>query len=524
MTDETPKKKPLSEIGHLFLSSVREQTRDGAPRPTRIPPRGLPAQVAPKSEMSFELTPEEYAEVLSESSSETSASPERRTPPVTAIIGEHLNGKQLARAKDYARHLAAMTGRVGLIVLDGSEFRLVCFEPGDQPAGPIAEQTTDCYDPRAMAEAIEEMNFDVERWLLLIPTPRVPEAQSLLKSVDHWVLLSTCDHDGVVSSYRMLKALMDVHKPRLSLAVIDAIDVGQADRIYKKLSGVCRQFLDLPLESEPAVRRENKVCEHPVMLCRPTRDKAQLANPPQWDIVAEFIAKARPATPVVVGEIVPRGTISGEPSQRELVADVVMSSQTESAVIESTTKHSAGPAVTHSTLADLTVPLETAKPTFESEPQGQRQTAVTHSQEVGEVLELPTCDASADQIVNAILRQDNSTMLECPVRPPMCLDARLAVTRDRGVVLLAVAKRGLADLSTIGNAYRWLLENRALIGMAVPQLSIDSSQTPRLRLLVDQMDAAAEVLQPMLTGDHVAVQSYRRVKWGSKAGLLLDAA
>jgi hypothetical protein len=143
-----------------------------------------------------------------------------------------------------------------------------------------------------------------------------------------------------------------------------------------------------------------------------------------------------------------------------------------------------------------------------------------------EVLDLPTEDASPEQIVSAVLKQTGggAAMLECPVRPPMCAEARLAVTRERGVVLLAVAKRGLSELNSIGQAYRWLVENRSLIGMAVPQLAIDAGQAPQLRLLVEQCDAGAEVLQPMLARDHVAVQSYRRVKWGGKAGLLLEAA
>ena len=61
-----------------------------------------------------------------------------------------------------------------------------------------------------MAEALEEMNWDVEHWLLLLPNPRTPEAKAILREIDHWVLLSTCDHDGVVSSYRMLKGLAEV--------------------------------------------------------------------------------------------------------------------------------------------------------------------------------------------------------------------------------------------------------------------------------------------------------------------------
>lgn len=517
MHDEQPKKKPLSEIGHLFLSSVRERQLNGLPLPQRTPPGGTPA---PRSDVSLDLTPEEYAQVFGEGADEAVVA--RRTPPVTAIIGEHLNGKQLSRVKDYARHLATAGGRIGLIELDGSEFRLMCFEPGESnpTEAATAETATDCYDPRAMAEAIEELNFDVDRWLLLIPSPRVPEAQPLLKLVDHWVLLTTCDHDGVVSSYRMLKALADLHTPRLSLAVLDAIDVAQADKVYKKLSGVCQQFLDRTLEAESPVRREYRVCEHVVMLCRPTRDKAQLANPPQWDIVSEFLAKAKAPAPVVDGSV-PRGTNSLENAPRELVADMVVSEATESF---------GTPAVEVMAAAEFAAPVtvEVAQPAVSAVVAGVAPAAVetksTSFDGLAEIVDLPSSDATAEQIVGAVLRHDTSSMLECPVRPPMCLDARLAVTRDRSFVLLAVAKRGLAELNAIGQAYRWLIENRSLIGMAVPQLSIDPAQPPRLRLLVDQCDAGAEVLQPMLTGDHVAVQSYRRVKWGSKAGLLLEAA
>ena len=510
--DEQPKKKPLSEIGHLFLSSVRERQLGGMAAPQRTPP---------KANQQADLTPDEYAQVIGNTSTAsgctvepTAAAPARRTPPVTAIIGEHLNGKQLARVKDYARHLANLGARVGLIELDASEFRLMCFEPADfgadsQPpatsaGAPVVEPTTDCYDPRMMAEAIEELNFDVDRWLLLVPSPRVPEAQPLLKLVDHWVLLSTCDHDGIVSSYRTLKGLSDIHRPRLSLAVLDAIDTAQADKVHKKLAGVCQQFLDRALEAEPPVRREHKVCEHVVMLCRPNRDKAQLANPPQWEIVGEFLMRNTRATEVArpVKAMEPAPIPAVKPMVKQTVADVVVPSMPSN------------PA----RVAEVTMPeiTTTAQAPIETEPA---------TDALPEVVDLPCADASAEQIVSAVMKQGGgSAMLECPVRPPMCADARLAVTRDRSVVLLAVAKRGLAELNSIGQAYRWLIENRSLIGMAVPQLSIDPDQAPRLRLLVDQCDAGAEVLQPMLTGDHVAVQSYRRVKWGGKAGLLLEAA
>ena len=34
-------------------------------------------------------------------------------------------------------------------------------------------------DPKRMTEALEELNWDVDRWLLLLPVPRTPEARDL---------------------------------------------------------------------------------------------------------------------------------------------------------------------------------------------------------------------------------------------------------------------------------------------------------------------------------------------------------
>ena len=60
--------------------------------------------------------------------------------------------------------------------------------------------------------------------------------------------------------------------------------------------------------------------------------------------------------------------------------------------------------------------------------------------------------------------------------------------------------------------------------MACPQFAIDSQQIPQLRLLVDQSDITAAVLQPMLQSGNVTVQAYRKLRWGGRIGLLLEAA
>src|SRR3954451_11887202 len=119
-----------------------------------------------------------------------------------------------------------------------------------------------------------------------------------------------------------------------------------------------------------------------------------------------------------------------------------------------------------------------------------------------DVIDLPG-EIGENSIVEAILKHCSGELVECPIAPPMCPRARLAVSRDHRVVMLAVAREGLGDLNSIGLAYRWLKENQNLIGMAVPQLSIDTQQPPHLSLLVNQADSTAQTLQPMLQGAHV---------------------
>ena len=521
-------KKTLSEISHLFLSSIREKQTNGAPRPQRKGPGQTPAdgqakaakpQAAPRTDQSIDLTPEEFAQVyggpgkdqIAAAESAAPAEPERRAAaPVSAVIASHLNGKQFDRVKEYARHLAGQVGRVGLIELDASEFRLMCFEPGATPgdladAAAASAQTPECYDARQIAEAIEELGCDVRRWIVLLTTPRVPEAKALLRQVDHWVLLTTCDHDGVVSAYRSLKGLIEPsHKPRVTLALLDPPAEPEMVAVYRKLAGVCQQFLGLRLEAEPAVRRSFRIAEHLVLLCRPTRDKAQLANPPQWAILADFLANARAAAAEPEDAVVETIERADEQAAEPLSQTV----QDPMTVEEPPQPMAAQPAVSHPA-TPVPTPLGSPTPSADG---------------FQEVLDLPDAAATSDAVLSAVLRQNQGAFVECPVRAPMCSDVRIAVGRDRGIVLFAVAREGLGDLRSIGLAYKWVRENRALLGMALPQFAIDTHQSPRLRLLVDQSDLSADALQPVLQSEHVTVQSYRKLRWDDRIGLLLDAA
>lgn len=504
-------KKTLSEISHLFLSSIRDKQTNGAARPKRKGPPSQAQQPAPRTDQSIDLTPEEFAQVYGgqgrdEASAAEAAPPAepavRKFAPVSAVIASHLNGKQFDRVKEYARHIAGQVGRVGLIELDASELRLMCFEPGATPgdladAASATAQSQECHDPRQIAEAIEELGWDVQRWVVLLTTPRVPEAKALLKQVDHWVLLTTCDHDGVVSAYRTLKGLIEPgHAPRVTLALLDSPGEPEMVSVYRKLSGVCQQFLGMRLDPEPAVRRSFRIAEHLVLLCRPNRDKAQMANPPQWAIVSDFLAKARTAAAGGKDEVVE--TIDRAPEQDlETVSEPVREME--------------APATTAPVIPVPPTPTVTTS-------------AAIAAGGFEEVLELSDQGTTAEAVLSAVLRQNHGTFVECPVRAPMCSEVRLAVSRERGIVLFAVAREGLGELRSIGQAYRWVRENCALLGMALPQFAIDPHQSPRLRLLVDQSDLSAEALQPVLQSEHVSVQSYRKLRWGDRTGLLLNAA
>jgi len=135
-----------------------------------------------------------------------------------------------------------------------------------------------------------------------------------------------------------------------------------------------------------------------------------------------------------------------------------------------------------------------------------------------EVLEITAADAPA--ILTAIVSR-RTDWVASPVSPPMSSSSRIAVDREGRLNLLAVADGSLAELKTISRAYQWLNENRALVRMALPQMNIDAAAMPRLTLFAEQGVAAS--LSSIFQGN-VTIETYRRVRWGEKTGLLLEAA
>jgi hypothetical protein len=324
----------------------------------------------------------------------------------------------------------------------------------------------------------------------------------------------------------MLKGLADNQRPLLTLSLLDAADETEVTRVFQKLSSVCQQFLDWPVDFESAVRQCDEVVEHLVLYYRPNHDKAQMATGSQWTAITEFIAAGKVAQDAAV-----RAQIASVEAPK---GEITTATETDQEIPMNTPVAERGNLVADVVVADNSTtgaePMQSfAKPqAMNSTSQAFGVNAQSGGQQSGDafddVIDLPGGDVSGQSILAAVLRKSSGDLIECPLRPPMCLEARLAVSRDRSIVLLAVANQGLHELQFIGQAYRWLKENRELIGMALPQLSIDPTQTPGLRLLVDRADLTADVLQPMLQSEHITVQAYRKLRWGERRGVFLEAA
>jgi hypothetical protein len=478
-------KRTLSEISHLFLSEVRGRQGSGAARPVRVPP--------PKSaDVSIDMSPEEFEAAFGddlqlshvESKSLAEVAPDSQgSPRVSVILASHLGERAGEGIRRYARWVASSIGRVGLIELDGGEFNLTCFESngGEAALATVVREL----DGKRMAETLSEMAVDVNRWLIFAPNSRGAEAREMIRLARHWVLLTLAGDEGIVATYRSLKGLAELGTPRLSLAVLDAADDAQATAVFRKLDAVSRQFLGCAMESESPVRLVQNVTEHPVLLCR-SENKG--ASGPQWRIVSEFLG----------------GAAAPEMATSRPQAETGAPMKTSASI------HGAATAAPATSRMD---PAIAASPRLVAD------------EAMAEVIEL-SGDGAEGSILEAVIRQGgaNGQWVQCPLKAPMCPRAALAVGRDRRLILLALAGKGLTELRSIGLGLRWMSENRELIRMALPQLNIDADAMPSVRLLVDHADVSAEALQPMLQSETVTVHVYRRLKWGQNTGLLLEAA
>lgn len=491
---------PLSEISHLFLSGLRDKQGEGRQRPVRRPPGQHSSDVSSDEilQMGAPVVHTVHTEKIQPVSDE-------RLSYVSAILSLQVGEVQIDQACAYASHLANMGRQVAMIVLMADQLSLWCFS---RDAGEPATPTQVGSD--AFFEAIHELNVDVDQWLLVSAIPSSTDARARLAAFDRWIVTTTCDHEGVVEAYRSLKTASDIGRPRLSLAVLGSQNAADVQRVTDKLAGCSRQFLGWPVESVTAVASADDVTQYCVM------QTAIASIDAGWELLDPFL-------PTMNADAV--ADIAIERNDIDAMEDHVSEGAPEQVTVRQPEPR------------PMRVPVETAPPP-RAVPPVQPKVAemriagetpavveVTDQKADEEVIELPAGVAmDAGSLLSAILKHD-SQLIECPVRPPMMPDdARLAVTREGRLALYSVAEQGLPGLNRIGKAYAWAIENLSLIAMAVPQLRLNAELEPSLRLIVDHADVSAATLQPMMQQRSVKVETYRRLKWGTRRAVLLEAA
>lgn len=493
----------LSEISHLFLSDVRNVQTGNAPRPVRKPPGSFWGDV------SIDLTPEEFAQVFGDPTADRQTPPVQnsRFKPVRAVIAHHLGELMADRVRDLAGTLCAGSQRIGVIYADASDIRVCCMERAPAHAGQTDEVAIEPMQLARVEQTIVELNADVEQWLVVLPDPRQNEARHVLKLIRNWVLVTAVDHDGVVSSYRTIKGLCEGAQPALSVAIFGAVDGTELHKTHNKLSSVCEQFLKMKVGLLGAIEPGDDMTEHCVLHASANRPNSDANGRVQWDMLGDLAMQSAdldelPAAPAPVAAPMPIATPAPAPAPMKPVAHEPAVRETSSMKIE---------------------PAAPATMAFESSHTEARGPAMRFDDTLESVIDLPDADATPRSIIRAIV-QGGTELVESPIRVPANEEAMIAVSRDHKLIMLAVARSGLSDLRAIAQAYRWMNENRQLIAMALPQFAIDQHARPQLRLIVDHADVTADVLQPLMSSDHISVTAYRKLRWGAKTGLLLEAA
>ena len=220
-------------------------------------------------------------------------------------------------------------------------------------------------------------------------------------------------------------------------------------------------------------------------------------TPPQWDLITDFVSRAKADQPEATAPVTAAAEIDSDPIQP------------------------IAPRAEPKRMPQSVTPTEKPAPVSVS----TRPTlAASIADDDCNVADLPNGEVTEMAVVSAVIGQARAGLIECPIHPPMCPQATLAVSRDRRLVLLAVARKGLGELRAIAQAYRWVIENRPLLSMALPQFSIDTHALPSLQLIVDHADSQADLLLPMNENSNISVQTYRKLKWAGRTGLLLEAA
>ena len=356
--------------------------------------------------------------------------------PATLLLAGHFGDEFAQRAREYAAHLARANDLVGLVLIDSGGVQVSCFD-----STAPEQENSQIGDGQALAEVLSELNCDVRCWVIA-----AADAIPFIQNRADVVMLACCDQQGIIESYRALKA-MDHHRPaKLSLALVKARDLASSQQMHARLASAAKQFLGCEVSLEGTVLPSNEIHEHAVI--------ALTASPAVTSTVANFFQNQDP-----------------------------------SARVETSPPFQIPPAP----------------------PEIKQPFAPAISPDIPQIFDLST-DTRAG-VFSAVI-QSRTGLLETPLHPPRDVEIKVAVDRDRRVVLIGF----IEDLADIARAKQWATENAKLLSMALPQINLDVNRAPQVLLIADKVDSPGN----LFSRDDVVVLCYRKVRWGDRVGVLIE--
>ena len=272
------------------------------------------------------------------------------------------------------------------------------------------------------------------------------------------------------------------------------------------------------IDPEPAIPLKP---DFPEPSAQPTMNQPQAPSLHLTDSFDRRFSRPEPESNDAFAEFTSGSFVSHSTSPRPSISEPMASSQPIPQIDASQIPNLAKPIEASSPQPSTVQPMHTPIMKSISSPAPQMRLAA--SDDVDEVIEIGPGDQGIAGVLRAILNRPNSWAITA-IDIPGLSDAKIVVTSAGQIQMIAAASKGLSEISQIGRALSWARTNRQLLGMALSQWRIDGQADITLHLLVHHSDAEADALRPLMGESGVSMQTYRRLSWAGRQGLLLEAA
>jgi hypothetical protein len=537
-------------------------------RPTRLPPGSPPLSITPTPPEPNETDP--YSSSRGTDSSDGGSGggsggaskvwvlvaphfSDADRPPLLSTIAAELSSRSAADG---------LGTRVGILRLSLDSASLAVWDPevgSDEAAGETGSS-------RELSQALSELASDLSHWLICAGTGDGALVGEVISAVARdtskrlaWIVpIHGGDHgeEGMVAAYRTIKTLSTISPSSRGRLVLGCLGSGDNQGLgwANKLRGVMRKFLAwepadaliLPPLTQPTDPTDSAL--HEVLRLAPNASLSDL-----WDPIMSLLDSTAPSHAVAPNHTAapPQPAITQAAATIEITppspatapqpapADPIQVSETPAYAantleVDATTRsHASQPATAEvadaPTLADaapeptdaddLIIAVERKPDPVRLSPELRLTSSPDH--DAADVVTVDRLDA--DAVLESLARAEGlqPTGINIPrARPHL----RLMLDPKGQLTLLAAMSTVDADtVLELGRSLGWLRDNLELV-TRLAQLTghqVSPNLPPTARLYAAR---GANDLSKLLQDSHVHVVIYRPIRWGTQAGVIVEAA